>query len=91
MRFKSHRPGLLLVALAAGILLLHAVQARANGLPDPGFEIVPGLTALVVTDATAAAQLPGLNGYAAALTNFRMIASHIADTETTVAAIRATN
>ena len=52
-------------------------------LVEQGFEV------MVVSDATAAAQLPGLDGYAAALANFRMIASHVADTDTTVAAIRA--
>jgi len=43
----------------------------------------------VVTDATAAAILPGIDGYAAALTNFRMIANHVASTDDTVAAINA--
>ena len=42
---------------------------------------------MVVPDATAAAQVPGYDGFAAAVTNFRMIASHVADTEMTVAAI----
>jgi len=44
---------------------------------------------MVVSDATAAAQLPGLDGYAAAMTNFRMIASHVADTEAVVADMHA--
>lgn len=33
----------------------------------------------------------GLDGCAGALTSFRMIASHVADTDATVAAIRAAN
>ena len=47
-----------------------------------------GLEVMVVSDATAAAQVPGLDGYAAALVNFRMIASHVADTDWTVAQVR---
>ncbi len=58
-------------------------ESHMRELAEQGFEV------MVVTDATAAAQLPGLDGYAAALTNFRMIASHVADTEATVADIRA--
>ena len=42
-----------------------------------------------MADATAAAQVPGYDGYAAALTNFRMIASHVTDTSSAVAAIQA--
>jgi len=58
-------------------------ESHMRELQEQGFEV------MVVSDATAAAQLPGLDGYAAALTNFRMIASHVADTDATVAAIRA--
>jgi hypothetical protein len=35
----------------------------------------------VVRDATAAAQLPELDGYAAALTNYRFIANEVVTTE----------
>ena len=52
-------------------------------LVEQGFEV------MVVTDATAAAQVPGYDGYKAALTNFRMIASHVADTKSVVASIKA--
>jgi len=38
----------------------------------------------VVKDATAGAILPGMNGYEAALVNFRMIASHVYTTEEVV-------
>jgi nicotinamidase-related amidase len=58
-------------------------ESHMRELVEQGFEV------MVVTDATAAAQLPGLDGYQAALTNFRMIASHTANTDTTVATIRA--
>lgn len=57
-------------------------ESHMRELVEQGFEV------MVVSDATAAAQLPGLDGYQAALTNFRMIASHVADTETVVNAIR---
>ncbi|MEX1147185.1 MAG: cysteine hydrolase, partial [Sphingomonadales bacterium] len=50
-------------------------------LVEQGFEV------MVVTDATAAAQLPGLDGYAAAQANFRMIANHVADTNSVVASM----
>jgi nicotinamidase-related amidase len=52
-------------------------------LIEQGFEV------LVVADATAAAQLPDWDGYAAALTNFRMIANHVAPTAEATGAIRA--
>ena len=44
---------------------------------------------MVVPDATAAAQVPGYDGFAAAVINFRMIASHVADTDSAVAMIEA--
>ena len=40
-----------------------------------------GVSELPQLDATAAAQVPGWDGFAAAHTNFRMIANHIATTE----------
>jgi len=75
---------------AAAILVyatLSAGQTAADGLPDPGMEIAPSRAVLVVTD--AAAQLPDWDGYAAALTNFRMIANDIAPTAEAVSAIQA--
>ncbi len=56
-------------------------ESHMRELMEQGFEV------LVVSDATAAAQLPGLDGYAAALTNFRMIANHVGPTDETIAAI----
>ena len=65
----------------AGMSANLCTESHMRELIEQGFEV------LVVTDATAAAQLPEWDGYAAALTNFRMIANHIATTEETVDAI----
>ena len=67
----------------AGMSANLCTESHMRELVEQGFEV------LVVTDATAAAQLPGLDGYAAALTNFRMIANHVATTEDVVASIEA--
>jgi len=69
--------------ILAGMSANLCTESHMRELVEQGFEV------MVVSDATAAAQLPGLDGYAAALANFRMIASHVADTDTTVAAIQA--
>ena len=45
------------------------VEAHLRELIEQGFEVA------VVSDATAAAQTPDIDGYAAALTNFRFLAS----------------
>jgi len=50
-------------------------ESHLRGLLEQGFEVA------VVKDATAAAQAPDLDGYAAALTNFRFLASTILTTE----------
>ncbi len=54
-------------------------ESHMRELVENGFEVA------VVKDATAAAILPGMNGYEAAMTNFRMIASHVFSTEEVVA------
>jgi len=59
------------------------VESHMRELVEQGFEV------MVVTDATAAAITEHYNGYEAALTNFRMIASAINNTENTVKAIKA--
>ena len=59
------------------------VESHMRELIEQGFEV------MVVTDATAAAITEHYNGYEAALTNFRMIASAINNTENTVKAIKA--
>jgi nicotinamidase-related amidase len=59
------------------------VEAHLRELAEMGFEIA------VVKDATAAAIIPDGDGYAAALTNFRFIASALWTTEEAVANIKA--
>jgi len=51
------------------------VELHLRELLEQGFEVA------VVTDATAAAQAPELDGYAAALANFRFLASAMWTTE----------
>ena len=51
------------------------VEAHLRELIEQGFEVA------VVKDATAAAQTPDIDGYAAAVTNFRFLASTVWTTE----------
>ncbi len=67
--------------ILAGMSANLCTESHMRELVEQGFEV------LVVTDGTAAAQVPGWDGYAAALTNFRMIANHIAPTAATVQSI----
>lgn len=67
--------------ILAGMSANLCTEAHLRELIEQGFEV------LVVADATAAAILPGLNGYEAALTNFRMIANHVGKTDEVVAEI----
>lgn len=67
--------------IIAGMSANLCTESHMRELQEQGFEV------MVVSDATAAAQLPGLDGYAAAMTNFRMIASDVADTATVTAAM----
>lgn len=71
--------------IIAGMSANLCTESHMRALIEQGFEV------MVVTDATAAAQVPGFDGYKAALTNFRMIASHVADTKSVVASIEAAN
>jgi nicotinamidase-related amidase len=57
--------------ILAGMSANLCTESHMRELVENGFEVS------VVKDATAAAILPGINGYEAALTNFRMIASHV--------------
>ncbi len=57
-------------------------ESHMRELIEQGFEV------MVVTDATAGAITEHYNGYAASLTNFRMIASAVDNTENTVKAIK---
>ena len=68
--------------IIAGMSANLCVEAHMRELAEQGFEIA------VVKDATAAAVLPGLDGYKAALTNFRMIASHVFTTKELKQAIK---
>lgn len=56
-------------------------ESHMRALIEAGFEV------MVVTDATAGAITQHYDGYAASLTNFRMIASAVDNTENTVRAI----
>lgn len=69
--------------IIAGMSANLCTESHMRELQEQGFEV------MVVSDATAAAQLPGLDGYAAAMVNFRMIASDLADTEAVVARMHA--
>ena len=69
--------------ILAGMSANLCVESHMRELVEQGFEV------MVVTDATAAAITEHYNGYEAALTNFRMIASAINNTENTVKAIKA--
>jgi len=51
------------------------VDAHLRGLLEAGFDVA------VVMDETAAAQAPGLDGYQAALTNFRFLACSVLTTQ----------
>jgi nicotinamidase-related amidase len=67
--------------IIAGMSANLCVESHMRELAEQGFEIA------VVKDATAAAVLPGLDGYKAALVNFRMIASHVYTTQELVKAL----
>ncbi len=68
----------------AGMSANLCVEAHMRELLEQGFELA------VVKDATAAAILPDLNGYEAAVVNFRMMASHVFTTDEFAAEIQAT-
>lgn len=69
--------------IIAGMSANLCTESHMRALIEEGFEV------MVVTDATAAAQVPGYDGYKAAVINFRMIASHVTDTKSAVAAMKA--
>ena len=72
--------------ILAGMSANLCVESHLRELLEAGFEVT------VVTDATAAAIVPddGLDGYQAAMTNFRFLASDMWTTEETVKAISST-
>jgi nicotinamidase-related amidase len=59
----------------AGMSANLCVEAHMRELLEQGFEVA------VIKDATAAAKLPDMDAYQAALINFRMMASHVFTTE----------
>lgn len=73
--------------ILAGMSANLCVESHLRELLEAGFEVV------VVTDATAAAIVPddGLDGYQAALTNFRFLASDLWTTEEAVKLMSAQN
>ncbi len=64
--------------ILAGMSANLCIESHLRELLEQGFEVA------VVSDGTAAAQFPGLDGYAAALTNFRFIANEVVSTEDAV-------
>ncbi|MEO1251965.1 MAG: isochorismatase family protein [Pseudomonadota bacterium] len=69
--------------ILAGMSSNLCTESHMRALIENGFEV------MVVTDATAGAITEHYNGYDASLTNFRMIASRVDNTENTVREINA--
>ena len=67
--------------ILAGMSANLCVESHLRELLEQGFEVT------VVTDATAGARVPEGDGYAAAMVNFRFLASDLLNTEEAVAAI----
>ncbi len=67
--------------ILAGMSANLCVEAHMRDLLERGFEVA------VIKDATAAAQIPDLDGYAAAVVNFRMMANTVLTTDAAVAAM----
>jgi nicotinamidase-related amidase len=67
--------------ILAGMSANLCTEAHMRELLEQGFEVA------VVKDATAAAKLPGLNGYEAAAANFRFMANAVWTTDEAVAVI----
>ncbi len=68
--------------ILAGMSANLCTESHMREFMEQGFEV------LVVTDAVAAAQVPGLDGYAAAKVNFRMIANSVKTTDETIKQIK---
>jgi biuret amidohydrolase len=73
---KRHVTKVILAGMSANL----CIESHMRYLLEQGFAVA------VVKDATAAFQLPGLDGYAAALTNFQMIANAVVTTEEVIRA-----
>lgn len=70
--------------VVAGMSANLCVEAHMRELLEEGFEVA------VIKDATAAAILPGVNAYEAALINFRMMASHVFTTDEFISVVKET-
>jgi|GEM_PF-74420 len=70
--------------ILAGMSANLCTESHMRELIEQGFEVA------VVADATAAAVVPGYDGYQAALINFRMIASHVFKTSEAVQLMQST-
>ncbi|MBW2173338.1 MAG: isochorismatase family protein, partial [Deltaproteobacteria bacterium] len=68
--------------ILAGMSANLCTESHMREFMEQGFEV------LVVTDAIAAAQVPGYDGYAAAITNTRMIANSVKTTDATIKQIK---
>jgi len=68
--------------ILAGMSANLCTESHLREFMEQGFEV------LVVTDAVAAAQLPGLDGYASAMVNVRMIANSVKTTDQTIKQIK---
>jgi nicotinamidase-related amidase len=68
--------------ILAGMSANLCTESHMREFMEQGFEV------LVVKDAVAAAQVPGYDGYAAALVNFRMIANSVKTTDETIEQIK---
>lgn len=68
--------------ILAGMSANLCTESHMRELIEQGFEVA------VVSDATAAAIVPNYDGYAAAMTNFRMIANTVWNTDQAVANIK---
>ncbi len=79
LQLRKHGYGKVILA---GMSANLCTESHMRELVENGFEVS------VVKDATAAAILPDLNGYEAALVNFRMIASHVFTTKEVLKAIK---
>ena len=64
--------------ILAGMSANLCTESHMREFMEQGFEVQ------IVSDGTAAAVLPGLDGYAAAMGNFRMIANAVRTTEETI-------
>lgn len=71
--------------ILAGMSANLCVESHLRELLEQGFEVA------VVRDATAAAQTPDIDGYAAAVTNFRFLANTVWTTEQAAAAMVGAN